>query len=69
MGAVTAEFPETRWLQLLELKAPGHPRYAEQLDRLARAQQFFAMLLGRGDLERASPERGSSRGFLQAAGP
>jgi RNA polymerase sigma factor (sigma-70 family) len=85
---VTAEFPETRWSQLLELKDPGHPRFAEQMERLARdywrpvyhyacalrpaeaedlAQQFFATLLGRGDLARLSPERGSFRGFLKTA--
>ncbi len=91
MSAVGPEFPETRWSQLLELRDPAHPRYAEQLDRLARdywrpvyhyvralrpreaaeaedlTQQFFATLLGRGDLERLSPERGSFRGFLKTA--
>lgn len=33
---MTAEFPETHWSLLLELKDPAHPRYAEHLDRLAR---------------------------------
>lgn len=31
------------------------------------AQQFFALLLDRGDLERLSPDRGSFRGFLRTA--
>ncbi len=30
-------------------------------------QQFFAMLLSRGDLDRLSPDRGSFRGFLKTA--
>jgi RNA polymerase sigma factor (sigma-70 family) len=30
-------------------------------------QQFFAMLLGRRDLEKLSPDRGSFRGFLKTA--
>jgi RNA polymerase sigma-70 factor (ECF subfamily) len=30
------EFPETRWSQLLELRDPAHPRYAEHLEGLAR---------------------------------
>jgi RNA polymerase sigma factor (sigma-70 family) len=30
-------------------------------------QQFFAMLLARGDLDHLSPERGSFRGFLKTA--
>lgn len=86
---MSEEFPDTRWSQLLELKDRDHPRYAEQLDRLARqywkpvwhyiralrpggeaddlTQQFFAMLLGRRDLEKLSPERGSFRGFLKTA--
>jgi RNA polymerase sigma factor (sigma-70 family) len=86
-----ADFPETRWSQLLELRDPAHPRYAEHLEELARqywkpmyhyvralrrvsagdaedhTQQFFAMLLGRGDLEKLSPDRGSFRGFLKTA--
>lgn len=39
MGLVTEEFPETRWSQLLELRDPSHPRYAEHLERLA--QQYW----------------------------
>ncbi|MBI3856109.1 MAG: sigma-70 family RNA polymerase sigma factor [Planctomycetes bacterium] len=30
------DFPETRWSQLLELRDPAHPRYAEHLERLAK---------------------------------
>jgi RNA polymerase sigma-70 factor (ECF subfamily) len=33
---MSAEFPETHWSQLLELRDPAHPRYAEHLDGLAR---------------------------------
>lgn len=33
---MTQDFPETQWSQLLELRDPNHPRYAEHLDRLAR---------------------------------
>jgi RNA polymerase sigma factor (sigma-70 family) len=33
---VNPEFPETRWSQLLELRDPTHPRYAEHLERLAK---------------------------------
>src|SRR5260221_4766653 len=36
MGSVDQEFPETRWSQLLELRDPAHPRYAEHLERLAK---------------------------------
>jgi RNA polymerase sigma-70 factor (ECF subfamily) len=32
-----------------------------------QTQQFFALLLSRGDLEKLSPERGSFRGFLKTA--
>ena len=76
---MSVDFPETRWSQLLELRDPAHPRYAEHLEKLAKqywspvfhyakalgradaedlAQQFFAMLLSRRDLEKISPERG-----------
>jgi len=34
MGIVDQEFPETRWSQLLELRDPSHPRYAEHLEQL-----------------------------------
>src|SRR4026209_2909487 len=88
MSPVSADFPETRWSQLLELRDPAHPRYTEHLEKLAKqywnpvfhyaralgradaedlTQQFFAMLLSRGDLEKISPERGSFRGFLKTA--
>lgn len=88
MRPVSHDFPETSWSQLLELRDPAHPRYAEHLERLAKqywspvfhyaqalsradaedlTQQFFAMLLSRGDLLRLSPERGSFRGFLKTA--
>jgi RNA polymerase sigma factor (sigma-70 family) len=30
------DFPETRWSSLLELKDPASPRYAEQMEALAR---------------------------------
>jgi RNA polymerase sigma-70 factor (ECF subfamily) len=33
---VTEDFPETRWSQLLDLRDPAHPEYAEHLERLAR---------------------------------
>lgn len=33
---MSQEFPETRWSQLLELRDPSHPRYAEHLERLAK---------------------------------
>ena len=36
MRKVSQEFPETRWSQLLELRDPSHPRYAEHLERLAK---------------------------------
>ncbi|HVE39777.1 MAG TPA: sigma-70 family RNA polymerase sigma factor [Planctomycetota bacterium] len=36
MSAVNHDFPETRWSQLLELRDPAHPRYAEHLERLAK---------------------------------
>lgn len=36
MSTVTRDFPETRWSQLLELRDPAHPRYAEHLEKLAR---------------------------------
>ncbi|HYE97280.1 MAG TPA: sigma factor [Planctomycetota bacterium] len=84
-----SDFPDTRWSRLLELRDRSSPRYAEQLEGLARsywtpayhyiralrphaeaedlAQQFFAMLLDRRDLEKLSPERGSFRGFLKTA--
>jgi RNA polymerase sigma factor (sigma-70 family) len=32
---VTQHFPETRWSQLLDLRDPAHPKYAEHLERLA----------------------------------
>lgn len=86
---MTQDFPETQWSQLLELRDPAHPRYAEHLEGLAKrywkpvyhyaralrpsadaeemTQQFFTLLLSRGDLERLSPERGSFRGFLKTA--
>jgi RNA polymerase sigma factor (sigma-70 family) len=55
MGSVTHDFPETRWSQLLELRDPDHPRYAEHLERLA--QQYwkpvyhYAKALQRGEPE------------------
>jgi RNA polymerase sigma factor (sigma-70 family) len=33
---VTHDFPETRWSQLLELRDPAHPQYAQHLERLAK---------------------------------
>lgn len=49
------EFPETRWSQLLELRDPSHPRYAEHLERLAKqywAPVFhYAQALNRDDAE------------------
>jgi RNA polymerase sigma factor (sigma-70 family) len=33
---VSHDFPETHWSQLLELRDPAHPRYAEHLELLAR---------------------------------
>src|SRR6185369_5234403 len=55
MPSVSIDFPETRWSQLLELRDPAHPRYAEHLDRLA--QQYwkpvyhYAKALRRADAE------------------
>ena len=60
MPFVTHEFPETRWSQLLELRDPAHPRYAEHLERLA--QQYwkpvyhYAKALKRGDPEDATQQ-------------
>lgn len=33
---MAADFPDTRWSQLLELRDPAHPQHAEHLERLAR---------------------------------
>jgi RNA polymerase sigma-70 factor (ECF subfamily) len=41
---------------------PDSPQEAED-----QTQQFFALLLSRGDLEKLSPERGSFRGYLKTA--
>jgi RNA polymerase sigma factor (sigma-70 family) len=55
MSPVTHEFPETRWSQLLELRDPAHPRYAEHLERLAQEYwkpvYHYAKALKRGDPE------------------
>jgi RNA polymerase sigma-70 factor (ECF subfamily) len=52
---VTEEFPETRWSQLLELRDPTHPRYAEHLERLAKQYWspvfHYAQALSRDDAE------------------
>jgi RNA polymerase sigma-70 factor (ECF subfamily) len=52
---VTQEFPETRWSQLLELRDPTHPRYAEHLERLAKQYWspvfHYAQALSRADAE------------------
>jgi RNA polymerase sigma-70 factor (ECF subfamily) len=52
---VTEEFPETRWSQLLELRDPTHPRYAEHLERLAKQYWspvfHYAQALSRADAE------------------
>jgi len=36
MAGMNEDFPETRCSQLLELRDPSHPRYAEHLERLAK---------------------------------
>jgi RNA polymerase sigma factor (sigma-70 family) len=41
------------------------PQAAQEAEDLV--QQFFAMLLSRGDLEKLAPKRGSFRGFLKTA--
>jgi RNA polymerase sigma-70 factor (ECF subfamily) len=55
MSSVSADFPETRWSQLLELRDPAHPRYAEHLEKLAKQYWspvfFYAKALGRADAE------------------
>jgi RNA polymerase sigma factor (sigma-70 family) len=55
MITVTHDFPETRWSQLLELRDPAHPRYAEHLERLAeqywKPVYHYAKALQRGDPE------------------
>ena len=33
---MNSDFPETRWSQLLELRDPAHPKYAEHLEKLAK---------------------------------
>ena len=52
---MTQEFPETRWSQLLELRDPAHPRYAEHLERLAKQYWqpvfHYARALRSGDPE------------------
>jgi RNA polymerase sigma-70 factor (ECF subfamily) len=52
---VSQEFPETRWSQLLELRDPTHPRYAEHLERLAKQYWspvfHYARALCRGDAD------------------
>lgn len=52
---MTRDFPETRWSQLLELRDPAHPRYAEHLERLARQYWnpvfHYAQALSRADAE------------------
>ena len=49
------DFPETRWSQLLELRDPAHPRYAEHLEKLAKQYWnpvfHYAQALGRADAE------------------
>jgi len=55
MDVVGQEFPETRWSQLLELRDPSHPRYAEHLERLARRYWnpvfHYAQALSKTDAE------------------
>ncbi len=55
MDTVSQDFPETRWSQLLELRDPSHPRYAEHLERLARQYWspvfHYAQALNRADAE------------------
>jgi RNA polymerase sigma-70 factor (ECF subfamily) len=55
MDIVDQDFPETRWSQLLELRDPSHPRYAEHLERLARQYWnpvfHYAQALSRADAE------------------
>jgi len=55
MGSVNQEFPETRWSQLLELRDPSHPRYAEHLERLAKQYWspvfHYAQALSKTDAE------------------
>jgi RNA polymerase sigma factor (sigma-70 family) len=55
MENVSEEFPETRWSQLLELRDPSHPRYAEHLERLARQYWspvfHYAQALSKSDAE------------------
>jgi RNA polymerase sigma factor (sigma-70 family) len=52
---VSQEFPETRWSQLLELRDPSHPRYAEHLERLAKQYwspvHHYARALCRGNAD------------------
>jgi RNA polymerase sigma-70 factor (ECF subfamily) len=52
---VSQEFPETRWSQLLELRDPSHPRYAEHLERLAKQYWnpvfHYAQALSKADAE------------------
>lgn len=49
------DFPETRWSQLLELRDPSHPRYAEHLERLAKQYWnpvfHYARALSKADAE------------------
>ncbi len=55
LGGVNQEFPETRWSQLLELRDPSHPRYAEHLERLAKQYWnpvfHYAQALSKTDAE------------------
>jgi RNA polymerase sigma factor (sigma-70 family) len=55
MIPVNHDFPETRWSQLLELRDPAHPRYAEHLERLAKQYWnpvfHYAQALSRADAE------------------
>jgi RNA polymerase sigma-70 factor (ECF subfamily) len=55
MRKVSQEFPETRWSQLLELRDPSHPRYAEHLERLAKQYWspvfHYAQALSKADAE------------------
>lgn len=52
---MTHDFPETRWSQLLELRDPSHPRYAEHLEKLAKQYWnpvfHYAQALSRADAE------------------
>ncbi len=52
---MSQDFPETRWSQLLELRDPSHPRYAEHLERLAKQYWspvfHYAQALGKADAE------------------